>query len=275
MLAYVNGRFVPEKEASISIFDRGFLYGDGLFEVVRVYHRRPFLWDLHLQRWEAGCALLKIKAPVPGKELQRLVEEVLKRNDAREGIARIQLTRGIGPRGYSPKNVMHPSLVITLHAPPAPPKEPLKVITSTWRVRNEDPLAAAKHSNKLLQVLARGEADEKHADEALLLNDRGEVVESSSSNLFWIEGNSLFTAPVEAGVLPGTTRAFVMELGREAGMDVVESRLQPARLLQVEGVFLTSCSLEIAEVGEFNGKDLARSPATKCLQKAYTEATKA
>lgn len=273
MLAFVNGRFLPEKEATISIFDRSFLYGDGIFEVVRVYKGRPFLWDLHLQRWEAGCSLLKIKSPVPPKELLRLLHELLKRNETKEGIARIQLTRGIGPRTYSPKDVMHPSLLMTLHPSPPPPKDPLKVITSTWRVRAEDPLATAKHSNKLLQVLARAEADEKHADEALLLNDRGEVVEASSSNLFWIEGNSLCTAPVEAGVLPGTTRAFVMELGKEAGMDILENRLQPTRLLQVGGVFLTSCSLEIAEVGELNGKELPRSPAVKELQKAYSEAT--
>ena len=275
MLAYVNGRFLPEQEATVSIFDRGFLYGDGLFEVIRIYHGRPFLWDLHLQRWEAGCALLKIKSPIPAKELRRLLDELLKRNDARHAIARIQLTRGIGPRSYSTKDVVHPSLILTLHPPPAAPKEPLKVITSSWRVRNEDPLAAAKHSNKLIQVLARSEADEKNVDEALLLNDRGEVVEASSSNLFWIEGNSLCTAPVEAGVLPGTTRAFVMELGREAGMDVQEARLPSTRLLQVHAAFLTSCSLEIAEIGEFNGKEIPRSPATKNLHKAYAEATKA
>ena len=278
MLAYVNGRFLPENEATISIFDRGFLYGDALFEVIRVYGGRLFLWDLHLQRWEAGCALLRLKPALTGEKLKAIVEDLLKRNDARDVLVRITLSRGIGTRGYSPKTALAPCLVITLHPAAshssATPK-PLKVVTSGWRLRNEDPLAAAKHSNKLLQVLARAEADDKGADEALLLNDRGEVVEGSSSNLFWISGNDLGTAPIQAGVLPGTTRAFVMELGRQAGMDIVEARLQPIRLLEMDGVFLTSTALEIAEAGQLNGKPLKLSPTVAALRKAFAEATRA
>lgn len=274
MLAYVNGRVMPEQEATISIFDRGFLYGDAIFELIRVYGGRLFLWDLHRDRWEAGCKLLRMSSPLSAELLRGVIADLVRRNETKEGLVRVTLSRGVGARGYSPKTAVAPSLVVTVH--PVPERAAtLKVVTSSWRLQNRDPLAGAKHANKLLQVLARAEADEKQADEALLLNDRGEVVEGTSSNLFWVEGETVHTAPLEAGVLPGTTRAFVLELARQTGCDVQESRVQPARLLEMDGVFLTSTAIEIAEVGMMNGKRLKSAPITGILRKAYRTATEA
>lgn len=273
---YVNGEILPEREAKISVFDRGFLYGDGLFELIRFYNGRPFLWQEHLARFAAGCQILRMEPPLPAAHLRSAADRLLRANNMAEAFLRIHLSRGVGERGYSPRSATQPSLVMTVH--PAPPRHQyenprlLRVITASLALRNEDPLATAKHSNKLLQILARAEADEKGADEALLLNDRSEVLEASSANTFCLDGKNLLTPPVEAGVLPGITRRFVLELAVGLGMSVRETRVRPSDLLNLDGVFLTSTGLEIGEVIQLDGKPLKRSSSVEWLRKAYRRA---
>ena len=187
MVVYLNGRFVPEEQACVSIHDRGVLYGDGLFETVRVYEGEPFLWDAHMARLNAGCEALQIVPPLSGGELRVVVRELLRRNRLEEAVVRIALTRGSGPRGYSPTGAENPTLCVAMFEAAQNVPKSYRVISASVRLPVVDPLAAFKHGNKLRQVLARAEADAAGANEALMLNERGEVVEGTTTNLFWVE----------------------------------------------------------------------------------------
>ena len=211
MIVFLNGQFSPEAEAKVSVFDRSFLYGDGLFESVRVYRSEPFRWPQHLVRLHAGAEFLGIRIPFSDAELTTAARELVTRNALPEALLRLTLSRGAGPRGYSPKGADSPTLVLTLHpAPVVSPEKPRrwKLITSSFRIPAGDRLATFKTTNKLAQVLARAEAEERGADEALLLNTDGRFAEAASSNLFWIEHGTICTTPLAEGLLAGVTRAF-------------------------------------------------------------------
>jgi branched-chain amino acid aminotransferase len=269
MLVYFNGRFVPEEEAKVSIFDRGLLYGDGLYETIRVYDGKPFLWDEHIQRFCAGAHFLKIELPESLDVVAEATRELIRRTGVKEAILRITLSRGVGPRGYSPKGAKQPSLAITIH--PAPDKLPraYKVVISSYKLATDDPLAAFKNCNKLRQIMARDEADLVGANEALLLNARGYVAEGTTTNLFWFEGETLCTPPIRAGILPGTTRAYVLCLAGALGISSRKKNIRPARLADADGAFVTSCGIEIMEVSHLDGRRLKRSRLTQKLRNNY------
>lgn len=267
MIVYLNGRFVPEEQACVSIHDRGFLYGDGLFETIRFYEGEPFLWHYHMARFRAGCDALHIRPPLMDHEMLAHLYELIRQNNLPGCIARIALTRGVGPRGYSPRGAEHPMLCMALFTPPTSPVS-YKVITSSIRLPSVDPLATFKHGNKLRQVLARAEADAAGADEALLLNDRDEVVEGTSTNLFWIDGQTLSTPPVE-GILPGTTRLHLLALASQLEVPTRETNIRLPDLLKRTGVFVTSCGIEVMEVSHIDGHPIQSSPITQRLRSNY------
>ena len=272
MIVFLNGQFVPEAEAKVSVFDRSFLYGDGLFETVRVYAGKPFRWPQHLERLHAGAKFLGIRIPFTDAELTAAAAEMVARNGLLEATLRLSLSRGIGPRGYSPRGADSPTLVLTLHpAPSVSPEQPVrwKLITSSFRIPAGDRLATFKTANKLAQVMARAEAEERGADEALLLNTDGRFAEAASSNLFWIEHGVLCTTPLAEGLLAGVTRAFVLELAGQLGLPTAERSCRLWQLQQAEGVFLTTSSLEIVPAIALDGSPLRESPLTKDLHLAY------
>ena len=173
MIVFLNGRFVPEEQALVSVFDRSFLYGDGLFETMRVFGGRPFRWAQHLERLERGAQFLKMSLPFPATALRGLAGELIDQNNMPEALLRVTLSRGVGNRGYSPRGAGHPSLLMSLHSAPVfdfekPPR--WRLATSSFRLPANEPLAQFKTCNKLPQILARAQADEAGADEALLLN---------------------------------------------------------------------------------------------------------
>src|SRR5688572_13466392 len=215
MVVFLNGQFVPEQEATVPVTDRGFLYGDSLFETLRFFRGRPFRMAQHLERMSRGAEYLGIKLPYPPKQLQRLAEELIARNNLPDAVLRVTLTRGPGERGYTPGDDHTPTLLMTLHAaPPVDPQQPARcaLATSTHRVPASDPLSSFKTGNKLLQVMARVEAKANGADEALLLNSNNEVAEAAGANLFWVYREKICTVPTGRGVLPGITRAVVLEI---------------------------------------------------------------
>ena len=183
MVVFLNGRFVAGEAARISILDRGFLYGDGLFETLRIIGGRPHAWEAHLERLERGAAFLKLRPPLTALEMRRAVEQLVLRNSLPDSVLRLTLTRGPGPRGYSPKNADSPTLLMTMHPVPATKPRGLRLVTSSFRLAAADPLAQFKTCNKLVHVLARAEAEARGADDALLLNTRGRLAEATSSNL--------------------------------------------------------------------------------------------
>ena len=271
MVVFINGRFVDEREAAVSVFDRGFLYGDGLFETLRVFRGVPFRWVGHFQRLIRGAEFLGIKVPFTSQDLLKSVEELVSLNEMPESLLRITLSRGPGLRGYSPKGADHPTVVMNLHAASAPLEDPvpLQLVIAAYRLPAGEPLAQFKTCNKLPQILARAQADSAGAGEALLLNTDGYIVEGSSSNLFWIEENRVCTPPLAAGVLPGVTRGVIVELCRALEIGVAEASILPERLPQAQGVFLSLSSLGIAEGMSLDGKPLKQSALIRRIHRAY------
>jgi branched-chain amino acid aminotransferase len=274
MVVFLNSKFVPEEQALVSVFDRSFLYGDGLFETMLVANGAPFRWSQHLERLERGAAFLGISLPFGKRELRDAAEQLIMRNHMPTGLLRLTLSRGVGPRGYSPRGADSPNLVMTLH--PAADLDPRvvqrwRLRTSTFRLPAGEPLAQFKTCNKLAQILARVQAEQTAAEEALLLNTDGFVVEGASSNLFWIRHKVVCTPPLASGVLSGVTRLVVLELCRKLGLEVQEGNITGSGLMETNGVFLSLSSLGIVEGAALDGQPLRSSAITESLMRAYSE----
>lgn len=271
MLIFLNGRIVPAEQAVVSIFDRGFLYGDGLFESMRVLNGKPFRWTQHLERLQRGADFLKIKMPYSIESLRKSADQLIAKNKMPDALLRLVLSRGVGIRGYSPKDAEKPTVAMTLH--PAPPSSDAvprwKLVISSQRLPANDPLARFKTCNKLPQILARSEADAADADEALLLNTDDFVVEGTSSNLFWIEGEIVCTPPLPAGVLPGVTRAAVFEICKAAGLEAVEKTIGVEKLKLSDGIFLSLSSLGVVEGISLDDQALKLSPLFSRIRNSY------
>jgi len=271
MIIFLNGQFLEEEQAVVSVFDRGFLYGDGLFETMRIFGGRPFRWEQHLERLEHGAAVLKIRLPLSPSVLLSAVEELIARNRMPDAVLRMTITRGVGLRGYSPRGADRPTLAMTLHPAPIGATKPTRwrLVTANVRLPANEPLAQLKSCNKLPQILARAQADAAGADEALLLNTDDCVVEASSGNLFWVQNGVVCTPPLSSGILPGVARAIVLELCRNLGLPCRESQTTPQELPQMEGVFLSLSSMGVVEAMTLDGKPLRASPLTETLRVAY------
>ena len=272
MLVFLNGQFLPDAQAVVSVNDRGFMYGDGLFETMRVCGGKPFRMAQHLERMTRGADFLKIKSPFTAKELQQFAEQLIEKNQIPEAILRVVLTRGPGERGYTPKSDGKATVVMTLHAA-LPSENPIQwsLATSSFRVPAVDPLAAFKTMNKLTHVMARIEAAEKGADEALLINTNGEVAETAGGNLFWVSRDRVCTVPTGRGVLPGITRAIVLEICQTLGLPVNKCVIKPDALKNSEGIFVTQSALGIVPVTTFDGEPVAPSPLVDQIARAYNE----
>lgn len=278
MFVFLNGQFVPEDRAVVSVFDRSFLYGDGLFETIGVFNGKPFRWAQHLERLQRGADFLKIKLPFAPAALRDFAAQLVEKNKMPDALLRITLSRGVGVRGYSPKDAEQPTLVMTLHpAPVVDPQNPprWKLITANVRLPANEPLAQFKTSNKLAQVLARAEADASGANEALLLNTDGFVAEGASSNLFWIQRGAVCTPPLATGVLAGVTRAVVLELCGGLTLPIQETNITPDGLRRADGVFLTLSSLGVVEAVGLDAAPLLQSPLVDKISRAYAETVRA
>ena len=271
VLVFLNGQFVPEERAVISVFDRGFLYGDGLFETIRVFNGKPFRWEQHLERLERGAAFLKINMPFSASALREYTNELIVKNKMPDALLRLTLSRGIGTRGYSPREAENPTVVMSLHTGPEAdaPAPRWKLITSSSRALTNDPLSQFKTASKLPQIVARAEADTAGADEALVLNTDGFAVEGTSSNLFWIKNNIVCTPPLNAGILPGITRAVVLEICRSINLKAIESNICVEELKEVDGIFVSLTSRGVIEAASLDGKALKSSPFFAEIHQAY------
>lgn len=274
MVVYVNGEFVPEEHAKVSVFDRGFLYGDACFETLRVYDGMPGFWKLHLKRLRRTLEFLKISAPFDDRGLAVIVKRLIDMNDLPDAVLRIQVTRGTGQRGYSCRSAIAPALVVSVH--PLTVTKGLsgeqtryRVKTSRLRIDSKSPLGTFKTGNKLLQILGKREAEEAGVEEVLLRTADGFVAEASAANVFWFEAETLLTPPLELGVLPGVTRQIVSELWRNAGRNFYETRAHPSQLQQSDGVILTQSVGELITVSELDGHPIPPHPAVAWLASAY------
>jgi aminodeoxychorismate lyase len=272
MIVFLNGEFVPEEKAVISVFDRGFLFGDGLFEAMLVRRGEIFRWDQHLERLQRGVDFLKLTVPCSTDELFRFSMQLIQRNRMPECLLRLNLSRGITARGYSPKNALRPAIVLTLHSAPVLDGRRVprwRVITSSYCLPANDPLTSFKTANKLPEVMARAEADVAGAHDGILLNPRGHIAEGTSCNVFWVRDGVVCTTPLSSGALPGVTRAAIFELCVKMNLSCREKNAKPADLHRAQGVFLTNTSMGVIEVESLDGRKLPRSPLVKKLWAAY------
>ncbi len=258
-LVYLNGLMVPAESARISLFDRGFLYGDGVFETVRVQSGRLFRWSDHLGRLERSLTVTGIVLSEPLSNLTQRAEELLHANRCIDAVLRITISRGPGARGYSPRESGPATVAMSLHPRTAPPTAGIRVIVSSLTLLADDLVASVKTANKLRQVLARAEAEAAGADDALLVNERGNLAEATGSNLFWIEGNRLLTPAANSGLLPGVARGLLLEMASDVGLTAGESEGTLQTLHGADGVFVVNVVSGPVEVIAANGRDLPRS----------------
>lgn len=265
MLAFVDGKFVPEDSPALTVRDRSFMYGDGLFETIRIINTRPFLWPEHLDRLQRGANFLRIRIPASPAELEHAILHLISQNVVIDGTIRLHLSRGPGIRGYSPKGADKPTLVITAHPFTTPLPSKLRVITSTVRVFSADPALRYKTANRLANILAKIEADEANLDDALILNERNEIAEASGANIFAIRAGKLITPPLSAGALEGTTRAFILK-------NFAADEAPLLTLHDSEGAFLTSAGHLATPIIECDGKPLPIHPLVAQIRRACDEA---
>jgi branched-chain amino acid aminotransferase len=247
---WLNGRLVRAAEASVSVFDRSFLLGDGLFETMRALRGRLFRPDRHLERLERGAVRLLLPLPAAADELIEALRETLRANHLDEAALRLTVSRGAGPPGPGLKGTGPPVCTIAaraFHGYPDHWYDPGAAAIISSVVKNEQSfLAGVKTTSYVEHVVARAEAAERGADEALLLNTRGHLVEGSGSNLFVIIAGRIHTPDLASGCLPGVTREAVIELAREGGLEVQEGTLLPENLAAADEAFLTNSLLGVA-----------------------------
>jgi branched-chain amino acid aminotransferase len=251
---YVNGAIRPAAQAVVPVYDHGFLYGEGVYETLRTYHRVPFLYDRHMRRLRASAGYIHLDVPYSDGELRGWIEETVRAaGDLDEAYIRVLHTRGVGELTYDLKATPTPSLVIIvkpLEEPPARVFEQGIRISLVSVIRNHpasvNPII--KSNNLLNNALAMQEANRTGAEEALMCNYRGELSECSQSNFFMIRGGVVLTPKSHAGLLEGVTRAFLFEVGRDLGIDVRDETLSPADLETADELFITSTTRELSPV---------------------------
>ncbi len=268
-LAWVNDRWVPADEATVPVTDRSFLYGDGLFETVRLAGGRPFLWGRHWSRFAEGLDALGLPRPGTGAAVRRLVETGALRQGLSDGVVRLHRSRGSGSRGYSPADATRPAFIITFHPLPTPRTRPVSLRTASLPLPPPGPMTRHKTASRLVWVLARMEAESAGADEALLVDAGGRWVEAASANLGWLEAGRICTPPVSAGALPGITRDLVRRLAREVGRSWAETPGDPERVLRAEAVFLTGSVAGVVPVGSIDGQPVGDPAHLAPLQAAH------
>ena len=261
MWIYLNNRFVSKEEAKISVFDHGFLYGDGVFETLRSYGGKVFMLGEHIARLEQSAARLHIPMPVKRSRLSAIVAESLELNKLTDAYFRITVSRGLGEIGLDPALCKNPTLVVI-----AKPFEPYPesfyadgVSVAVVQTRRNLPEALPPHVkslNYLNNILAKMEATALGAYDAVLLNHQGEVTEGTTSNVFVALGGRLLTPASDCGILAGITRNVVLRLARELEIPTEETRLTAADLPIADECFLTNTTVEVLPVTQVDGQSI-------------------
>lgn len=264
-VVFVNGTITRAADAVVPVFDHGFLYGEGIYETLRTYGGVPFLFAEHMVRLRHSAALMRLEVPYADADLEQHVARTTDEyrrlfgqpgeagSQADELYIRMLLTRGVGGLTYAPSACPTPTLVIIVKAFPHPATttftQGIRVSLVSIRRNHPDALNPAIKSNNLLNnALAMQEALRNGADEALMQNQAGQVVECSQSNFFIVKDGEVITAPVEAGLLPGITRTFVINLAKGLTLTVTERPYTPAEVLAADEAFITGTTREVTPV---------------------------
>ena len=276
----IDGQVVDSAEARVSVFDRGFLYGDSVFEVFRTYGGVPFAQREHLERLERSANRLMIPMPVSLETLSSEVGATLDAAGEGEWYVRVVITRGTGPLTYDPSTATEPLRVIIAAPLSLPPAEHYEqgiavMLLHASRPTDDERASGAKASNYLANLLAVHEAKQNGAQEALVLGRRGQILEGASSNLFIVTEGKVLTPEPQPGILVGITRATVLAAARAQGIEAAETAVRPEDLYGADEAFITSSIREVMPVVAADGRTIgsgAPGPVTKRLHEGYLRA---
>jgi branched-chain amino acid aminotransferase len=277
----VNGCIADQAHAVISVFDHGFLYGEGVYETLRTYSGQPFLFDRHMRRLRQSASMLALTVPPPNEEIDRRFRETMQAaglgTAGKEAYLRILVTRGIGELTYDPSACGEPSIVIIAKAHVDPPAEAFErgvTVALVDIVRNHpgsvNPII--KSNNLLNNALAMQEAFKRGAFEGVMRNYRGELAECTTSNFFVVKDGVALTPPLDAGLLAGITREFLFEVGEGVGIPIREQTLHDADLFGADEAFLTSTTRELVPVVRVDERTIGNGrpgPVTNALLQAF------
>ena len=278
----VNGRTFDQEHAVISVFDHGFLYGEGIYETLRTYNGQPFLFDRHMRRLRNSAGMMTLPVPLDDAAVDARFRETMRAanlGDApgREAYIRVLVTRGIGELTYDPAATPTPSIVVIVKPLVEPPREVFErgvAVSLVPIVRNHpgsvNPII--KSNNLLNNALAMQEAFRRGGYEGVMRNYRGELAECTQSNLFVVRNGEALTPPIDAGLLPGITRAFLFEVGAERGIRVREAVLRDDDLFGADEAFLTSTTREVVPIVKVDDRTIGSGmpgPVTAALLEGY------
>lgn len=277
LLIYIDGKHCPKSEAKISVYDHGFLYGDGVFEGIRAYNGSVFKLKEHIDRLYSSAHAIMLEISVTKEEMINAVIETLKRNKLTDAYIRLVVSRGIGDLGLDPRKCSKPTIIIItdrikLHGGEAKEKGLTAIIS--WVKR--DPVDATTHEikslNYLNSILAKIEANNANVDEAIYLNKEGFVCEGVAENIFTVSNDVIITPPTSTGALRGITRNVVIEIARKFGYTVLKKEITPTDLFLADEVFFTGTAAEVVPVKEINGRQIGSGkpgPITRRLMAEY------
>lgn len=278
-VVYIDDKYYSKNEAKISVYDHGFLYGDGVFEGIRVYDGYVFKLEEHLNRLYNSAKSIALKIPLSKKEFREAILETIRRNNLKDAYVRVVVTRGYGDLGLNPTKCIKPSVVIITDSM-APLYEGINAtaIVAATRRNNPDVLdPQIKSLNYLNNILAKIEANRAGVDEAIMLNQNGIVCEGTSDNIFIVKKGVLITPPLSDGALGGITRDTVIELARELKIPVEERSMTIHEVLGADEAFLTGTAAEIGALVEVNGQKIGEGepgPVWKMLATAFKKLRK-
>ncbi|MCG8028488.1 MAG: branched-chain-amino-acid transaminase [Candidatus Thiodiazotropha taylori] len=273
---WINGKLVTRNEANVSVFDHGFLYGDGVFEGIRFFNNHPFMLHEHLVRLQKSAKAIGLELPYDNQAVLNAIELIINNFTEDSGYLRLIVTRGVGPLGLDPTGCTKPSLFIMADQLAIVSERTRSagvklIIASTRRLPNDGLDSRIKSLNYLNQILARMEANQAGADEAVLLNQAGRVAEGTTENLFIVVEGRLLTPPVTDGALDGITRKLVIQLAQQNGVSVTESPLTSYDLYNADECFLTGTGAELIPVRKIDGRKVnsCPGPVFKELERCY------
>lgn len=282
MKIYIDGQFVEEKDAKISVFDHGLLYGDGIFEGIRAYNGRVFRLKEHIDRLFYSAKAILLDLPLTHAQFVRAVVESCRQNNIRDGYIRLVVTRGVGTLGLNPNRCKNPSVIVIADKIALYPEEMYRdgmviVTVPTTRNLHNALNPAIKSLNYLNNILAKIEANNAGCEEAILLNADGYVAECTGDNIFIVKEGHLLTPPLSAGALYGITRGVVQEIAKKAGMTLAEPNLTRYDLYNADECFVTGTAAEIVPVVKIDGRVIGTGKpgiATGNLMQSYHALTK-
>ncbi|MFN9720863.1 MAG: branched-chain-amino-acid transaminase [Planctomycetota bacterium] len=278
---YVAGKLVPAEQASVSVFDHGLLYGDGIFEGIRVYGGKVFLLKEHTDRLYESALAIRLVIPMSHAEMMKAVEDTVAANHITDGYVRLVVTRGAGSLGLDIRRTANPQVIIIADMislyPPELYETGMRLVTAAT-IRNHPGALSPriKSLNYLNNIMAKIEGTDAGTVEALMLNHNGEVAECTGDNIFIVKNGALKTPQPDAGILEGITRNAVMKLAKESGIPVVECVLTRHDIFVADECFLTGTAAEVIAVTSLDGRQIGTGkpgPITKTLLEKFRKLT--